>query len=378
MHACLTYVGLLFLSQVTGTGGSRYPESFQGDQFPYNSAQNVGEDATSTPPAPPESKTLPSTYGETSTTEQAKPLPKRDGQTGSIKPSQLLESLAKRPNNSQLDGVPLTLTEALLSAKSRAQQSRVIDLYWKLSNQVLEYDLGLRELTELSMLQEGILNPGPAWDQARDSAQATLRTKLKSAQALRYQLQRELGLESQAVLPLPKDLPYCGEYQTRYEEIFSGRDVPEAQELAELLSLEFASLKRQVEGVASSRQWLDTVSAQRSSQSDGSELLSAYESFARSRRIFLQSVKDYNNHISRYTELVAPVQVGTNRLVAMLIKTKNLQWERNSIQQATAEEPLDHGESGNPLRRTYSEAARFKSQRIPIGNGEREHSILVE
>jgi hypothetical protein len=136
-------------------------------------------------------------------------------------------------------------------------------------------------------------------------------------------------------------------------------------------------LRQQAASVTTTREWLDAVSARRSSQSDGTELLQVYQSFASSRRLFLQEVKYYNDHIARYTELATPERVDTQRLVAMLIKTHSLIWSRDGINRTSAEQPAA---SGNPSQRprTYAEQDRNESRRVPTLERKGEHSILVE
>src|SRR5690606_30948050 len=115
--------------------------------------------------------------------------------------------------------------------------------------------------------------------------------------------------------------PFTGRYETRYEQIFLGRSSALAQQLNEFLGRAHEDLSTRTHEIAMARQWMFTVSDRRSPQSDGNELLKAYELFALRRRAFVSAVRDYNLAIVRYTEIATPGTLDTERLVAMLIRT---------------------------------------------------------
>jgi hypothetical protein len=392
-------VGTILVGQISGAGrnlseagNDRYPPSNESGQ---NSLEirtqseaaplpsRASDIYPSSPIADSMTKARPLPGSEASSREAARPDPTRqDRALGDAKPREgnptaLLQSLAKHSTSSQLTGLPLNLSDALAGADSRPTQSARVELYWKLATAVMQYDLSLRELTELSALERAILQPGQAWEEVRAAANATVQTKLQTARALQYRLQRELGRAGESTLPLPSDLPLCGAYQSRYDELFGNRQVPEAAALAKLLETEYSCLRQQAASVTTTREWLDAVSARRSSQSDGTELLQVYQSFASSRRLFLQEVKYYNDHIARYTELATPERVDTQRLVAMLIKTHSLIWSRDGINRTSAEQPAASG-NPSPQPRTYAEQDRNESRRVPTLERKGEHSILVE
>lgn len=364
MNTFLLFVGIALSSQVVDSGDSRY--------------QGFGNTSDSSPQfktdAPESSEQLfNQTPGENA--EIAKPLPNRTtAKTPEGKPSQLLETLAEHPPTSELKGKPLLLSDALLTANSREAQSRRVQLYWDLANAVMECDLAQRELTEIATLQQSILQPGSVWVETHSTAKANYQTKLATAKALQLRLQAELNSSE---LPLPSDLPLCGAYKTLYQELFASRPNAEAEALDQLLDWEYTNLRSIAGSVVAARKWLDMVSAQRSTQSDGTELLQSYLSFANSRRLFLQAVHDYNDHIVRYTELAAPGNVGTQRLVAMLIKTDVANWNQSDIQQATAEEDLQESSSQQVVPRTYENPGRSQTNRVPADESG-EHSILVQ
>ena len=313
---------------------------------------------------------------------QKKALPGDDkpvsGHTESGYTGALLDSLVRHSSSSQLNGSPLALGHALAGATTRAMQSQRVELYWELSTAVMQYHLALRELSELSALQQSILQPEPAWDDVRETFHANSQTKLQAARALQYRLLNEMGGAADAALPLPSDLPLCGAYQTRYEDFFGGEYVPEAAALDQLIKGEYSSLRWQAGSVASARQWLDAVSRQRSSQSDGSDLLQAYNSFASARRLFLHGLNQYNNHIVRYTELATPRRVGTQRLVAMLIKTDSLKWKREGIRRTSAEQQVDDSNTSREQIRTYADPNETDARNSAKPEFHQERSILIK
>ncbi len=329
-----------------------------------------------------EAQPLPGSQNSAVDGRQQKALPGDDkpdsGYTESGYTGALLDSLVRHSSSSQLNGSPLALGDALAGATTRAMQSQRVELYWELSTAVMQYHLALRELSELSALQQSILQAEPAWDDVRETFHANSQTKLQAARALQYQLLNEMGGAADAALPLPSDLPLCGAYQTRYEDLFGGQYVPEAAALDQLIKGEYSSLRWQAGSVASARQWLDAVSRQRSSQSDGSDLLQAYHSFASARRLFLHGLNQYNNHIVRYTELATPRQVGTQRLVAMLIKTDSLKWKREGIRRTSAEQQVDDSNTSREQIRTYADPNETDARNSAKPEFRKERSILIK
>ncbi|MCH2114757.1 MAG: hypothetical protein MK171_07610 [Pirellulales bacterium] len=359
MQACLCVVGMLLAAQLSGADSDRYSWS-ESDA----AERSTGADIY---PAAPATNTRPE--------PKALPLPRK------VSPAQLLVDLAKRGSSFQLQGIPLTLSDALAGASSRSEQSKCVGLYWQLANSVLTYNLAEREDTELAMLQDGVLPAGRVWQDAGTKAKDTIQTDLQTVRVLQYRLQKKLRRSGKSTLPLPSDLPHARAYETRYGDLFGDRQSGEAAELNRLLELEYSSLTELAGQVEASRGWLDRVRTGQSPQSDGADLLQAYQSFARSRRLFLQAVSDYNNNIARYTELATPERVDTQRLVAMLIKTKSLGENRRgdqAIWRTSAEQPADVSGLGREAPRTYAEPERITPQRIGPSESTQDRSILVD
>jgi hypothetical protein len=159
---------------------------------------------------------------------------------------------------------------------------------------------------------------GPAGQQAEHELAVRIGTSQRAAVASQYRLASWIG--PSAGLPLPVDVPHCGSYQTRFEQIFAGRPSVEAQELSALLPLRYAELKDAATAVTRAEEWLNLVAAARSDASDTTGTLRALELLALRRRAFVQIVRDYNRRIARYSELATPGQIDADRLIGMLIK----------------------------------------------------------
>jgi hypothetical protein len=158
---------------------------------------------------------------------------------------------------------------------------------------------------------------GPTWEQAESELAVRLGTSREAAAASQLRLASWLG-RGPASSALPADLPHCGSYHSRYEEIFAGRPVAEAQSLATLLPLRYAELKDAASAVTRAEEWLHAVA--QNEKGDGTGTLRALEFLALRRRAFVQIARDYNRRIARYTELATPGEIGAERLVGMLIQ----------------------------------------------------------
>jgi hypothetical protein len=255
-------------------------------------------------------------------------------------PAEILNGYLEAPIESQLKGTPLALADVLVNAVNRTEQSQRVSAYWDFSQAVAGYYLALKEHTELATLQQGIASPSPAWQQSRNAADARLKMALDRARVAQEYVTLLKGNTPPGYLPLPADQPYCGAYETQYAQLFKDRSSMLAEQLNELLPRSFQDLSARAAEVEAARQWMFKMSDARSPQSDGMELLKAYELYAARRRMFLDAVKDYNVAILRYTEIATPGTLETERLVAMLIRTGSSPQSTfdSDVQRATSEE----------------------------------------
>lgn len=404
MHACLITLGIILTSQVadpTGRYGLATPPASSESAAPaatYPSGQQTQADASVAAPAEnPLRSSLPASTQPTGASQLAtssqpgttsQPPTTRTPATSTppgrltkvVKPIDLLKNLVKPSVQQPLAGEPLSLAEAVNGSRSREIQTQRVRLYWDLSHLVSDYRLAVREEAELASQRNGLSQPEAHWTTALNAANARRQVAFNAARAAQLQLQRELGRSADAPLPLPSDLPHCGAYETKYQQIFQGRTSREAQQLAELLPLRHQQLGQRAADATAAMQWYKLVSQQRGAQSDTRLLLKAYEQLALQRQMFVASAYQYNENIASYTALAVPQQVGTVRLVSMLIQSPNTDWQPGAIQRASAEE--SGGKSavaGRYQPRTFAEGSgRSETRRVGTDGQPDEHSIVVD
>ena len=256
-----------------------------------------------------------------------------------IKPSTLMRSMLAAPSGSRLTGRPVRLAEVLAGASTRQDQSRRVEAYWDLCSSVADYYLGVREQDELQRLRPSVPNDGPAWQQAESELGVRIGTSQRAAVASQYRLASLMGagvdVES---LPLPTNAPHCGDYYARYDQVFAGRESPEARELSELLPMRYQELSDAAVAVTHAEEFLGAIAAQRGG-SDGTGTLRALELVALRRRAFVQIARDYNRRIARYAELASPGPIDSDRLIGMLIMREGA--TNTATRPATSVPPLN-------------------------------------
>ncbi|MGD9633018.1 MAG: hypothetical protein AB7G28_04385 [Pirellulales bacterium] len=305
----------------------------------------------------------------------------------------MMASMLAPPSSARLAGRPVRLAEVVAGATTREAQSQRINAYWDLCSSVADYYLGVREQDELQRLRSTVGSVGPAWQQAEAELGVRLGTSQRAAVASQYRLSSLMGNTGAAGLPLPADLPHCGDYYARFDQVFAGRETPEAQQLSELLPMRYAELCDAAVAVTRAEEFLSAVAAQRGG--DGTGTLRAAELLALRRRAFVQIARDYNRRIERYAELASPGQIDSDRLIGMLImrsgaastatrptnlapppnRQSQMEFEEDaqtfaegweSIKSASAETPVDESEQVTPAS---AESKRSEPRR--------EHSLLV-
>jgi hypothetical protein len=309
----------------------------------------------------------------TTTTETTAPESETD-------PAKLLASFWEAPLESPVKGTPLTLAEAINNSLSRPEQTQRVVAYWELSQAVTDYYLTSKERTELVALAQGIAQPSPDWETARQATAARLKFAREHVRVAQESLAQLMANTTVGFKPLPSDVPFCGPYETRYAEIFQNRPSPLAQQLNELLPRAYQDLGTRTREIADARKWMFKVSDTRSPQTDGTELLKAYELFAVRRRMFVGAVKEYNLGIVRYTEIATPGMLETERLVSMLIRTGGSQGKTfdTDVQKANAEEGINPNDSSSlPANKPGVTGKPGVTDWQPSPTNNRERSILV-
>jgi hypothetical protein len=258
-------------------------------------------------------------------------------QNAGAKPSTVMRTMLAPPAGAQLSGQQVTLAEVVAGGPSRAEQTLRVEAYWDLCSSVADYYLGLREQQELRQLRNMVPQAGAAFQQAETELAVRVNTSQRAALASQIRLGSFMG-RGPGSLPLPGDLPHCGNYQSYYEEIFAGRPSLEAQELSALLPLRFAELKDAAAAVLRAEEFMRAVVENRNANSDGTGPIRALELLALRRRAFVQIARDYNRRIARYVELATPGEIGSERLIGMLIMRSGTSTATRS---STAPPPLN-------------------------------------
>jgi hypothetical protein len=306
--------------------------------------------------APPPFRDPPAQPSQLSADPKVTPPP-----TGGLKPTAMMRAMLTAPHDSQLLGEKMTLIDVVANATSRFEQSQRVDAYWDLCSSVADYYLGLREQDELRRLRAAARSEGTAWSQAEAELAVRMDTSLKAARASQMRLATWHG-SGTGQLPLPADQPHCGNYHSRYDEVFVGRPMEEGKQLSELLPLRYAELKGAAAAVTRAEEWLNSVA--RNEASDGTGTLRALEFLALRRRAFVQIARDYNRRIARYAELASPGEIGADRLIGMLIKTDNAATATRP-ESSAAPRRQSNNASGGVRQRTFADGEGW----APAGNG---------
>jgi hypothetical protein len=217
---------------------------------------------------------------------------------------------------------------------------------------VADYYLGLREQQELQQLRALVPQAGASFQQAEKELAVRVGTSQRAALASQFRLASLMG-RGPDTLPLPGDLPHCGNYQSHYEQIFAGRPALEAQELSALLPLRYAELRDAAAAVTRAEEFMHAVVNNRNANSDGTGPVRALELLALRRRAFVQIARDYNRRIARYVELATPGQIGADRLIGRLIVRANSSTATRATGTATPNRQSRNGVAPPP--RTFVE-----------------------
>ncbi|MEX2091786.1 MAG: hypothetical protein WD971_03865 [Pirellulales bacterium] len=339
---------------VNNTSPNTSPNSSSG-------SNNSGNRISPPPPFAPEMRTTPATsaedygYGAPASRPSSPPVAARINEADpNTKPSAMMRAMLTAPPGSRLTGQPVRLAEVLSGALARQDQSQRVDAYWDLCSSVADYYLGVREQDELQRLRSSVANISPVWQQAESELGVRIGTSQRAAVASQYRLSSLMGGADASSLPLPADLPHCGDYYARYDQVFAGRQSPEAQQLSDLLPMRYQELSDAALAVTRAEEFLGAIAAQRGG-GDGTGTLKALELLALRRRAFVQIARDYNRRIARYTELASPGQIDAGRLIGMLIMREGA---ANTATRPAALAPPPNRQSHVPAENTADDPAQ--------------------
>src|SRR4051794_34808762 len=167
----------------------------------------------------------------------------------------MMQAMLTPPRNSQLPGDSVRLVEVVSTGRTRNEQTQRIEAYWDLCSSVADYYLSVREQDELRSLTAAASRQSASLQEAEKKMAVRSNTSLLAARASQYRL---AGFISRGPnnLPLPGDLPHCGTYTSRYDQVFAGRSSPEAQGLAQLLPMRYAELDDAAGGINRGGGWV--------------------------------------------------------------------------------------------------------------------------
>jgi len=299
----------------------------------------------------------------------------------------MMQAMLTPPRNSQLPGDSVRLVEVVSTGRTRNEQTQRIEAYWDLCSSVADYYLSVREQDELRSLTAAASRQSASLQEAEKKMAVRSNTSLLAARASQYRL---AGFISRGPnnLPLPGDLPHCGTYTSRYDQVFAGRSSPEAQGLAQLLPMRYAELDDAAVAIMSAEDWLKGVIS-RNENSDANGNLKALELLALERRAFVQIARDYNRRIARYSELATPGQISPDRLTGMLIKRPGSTTAPPNGQSGGVENSPPRTFANSPStddwlpaeKREMTGAAKFDSAVRPTSANQssqsKEHSLVI-
>ena len=255
--------------------------------------------------------------------------PQQTGSDSSRAKELLADIMAPRPGSS-ITGRPVDLVLAIGSAYDGKTRFAVVQAYWRLVQQVAEYDSwfdynqqleSLRVLPHASMLLKT----------ARAVSSASLREAELEVLAAQHELASVAQLPAGSPLPLPADRPHVGAYRTLFNELFAGRSVPaRARLLDQTLPLRQQAIEARATALAAAQEAaVAEAESHRMGQTDLTNFLSCLQEVRHQQSALVASVCQYNDEIADYVfNIVIPNTSGRpdaspQNLVDMLITTSH-------------------------------------------------------
>ncbi len=230
------------------------------------------------------------------------------------------------PKDTALTGRPTTLLEILSRAGlDRNRLLAVTRAYWKLSTAQSDYDWAADEASRLDQIPADRGLEKALLTTAQAAAQARLHEARLGAVTAQQELADLLGVPATSAQPLAADLPLVGPYRTYFDTLFAGRVPPPRTKVIDRgLPARRDAIEARVAAVhAASTAVHIAEDARGKGQLDLPTVLTCHAEFARQRRAFLTTVRDYNLEIGEYAIAVADPNAGPDRLVAMMIVVKS-------------------------------------------------------
>lgn len=237
-------------------------------------------------------------------------------------PADLVPEALRLPLGASLVGRPLSLLDALASARGRAEQLDVIRAYWRLALALGEYRLRLDQSCLLRRVAPPRAEDPTVLRSARASAAARQRRAELEAIRAQHELAEAAGLSASLPLPLPADLPHVGPYDTGFDKIYAVRSLPpKARLIDRTLPMWLEAIEKRTAAVQAAEDAFEAVAElYGKGQGDLGGLLACLAECGQQRRALLGEVCRYNQDIADYALTAAGPTVTARELVGMLIK----------------------------------------------------------
>jgi hypothetical protein len=205
-------------------------------------------------------------------------------------------------------------------------KSAAIRAYWDLTQAIATERFSadkLRMLTEVN---------APALDadrvllaEAVADAEAEVSSAQDSLMTAQFTLLRVTGVNMQDALPWPADAPLVAPYRTQFTTIFANQPAPlSLRQIHQSLPGKLQLIEKRVAAMGAAENATDTLLENyKRTAVPLTQVLSSIERLDQSRRAFVNAIVDYNNQIAEYSLSVVGSGVGSETLVATLIKVPN-------------------------------------------------------
>ena len=238
---------------------------------------------------------------------------------GRVSPSALLAELLTLPNPSAVTGRPLTLLEALSTARDVGRQAEVVHAYWRAVEALGAYRAAADAAARLGLAVRP--EDGPMLRAAQTAAQASVQVAAARALVAQHELGDAALLGLASGPPLPADSPHVGGYRTGFDEVYAMRGVaPRARMLHRMLPLRRQTIEARAAAVQAAEDALQAVAeAYAAGRVDLAAVRAAVDQWAGQRQAFMAAVCQYNHDIADYALAVTGPVVASQSLVSMLI-----------------------------------------------------------
>lgn len=273
-------------------------------------------------------------------------------------PEVLAEALANAKEDG-LEGKPLALADVLRLAGDRPAQIKATHQYWQLVTAQAEFHFARARYEQWTALTKN-----QAGDASVRIVEASYAARAHDAHAAFLAAQGELTQLLHLPAgepPLAADRPHVGAYDTKFEQIFSGRTAPaDAVFVNRMLPVRRKAIDLRAAAIQAAQDALQGVEDEYAAgRADLNALTSALDGLERERRELLYSVQRYNDAIADYALPLAPAGLSETALVPRLIRVQAVSQVRPKPDLASPganqDKPAGPDESSSPAEPASSD-----------------------